>query len=129
MKKFQEVRKQLEMKKKFDTVKAHVKANKKVYITGVSCFAAGVVATALRSSNDGIDVRQIVKQINILSPRPTQNVIQMALPERSTPSKPIMDKENLLPYASINEAVRQTGRTRSSILNDPNFELLAEASQ
>lgn len=106
-------------------IKNHVVRHKELYFgLGVGAVVGASIVALKRT--DGL---QTVRQINLFSPRSAQNVVQLSLPERSTPSKPIWDTVNEKAYASINEAVRQTGRTRSAILDDPTFELFQSPSQ
>lgn len=106
-------------------VKYHVKRNKAVYITGATCLAVGTLGGGLYMATRP---EMMVQQKNLLVWKPRQEVIQVkvAVEELSTPSKPIMDQVTKTVYNSISDAVRQTGRTRTSILKDPNFQLLEE---
>lgn len=113
---------------KIENIKVHVKKHKAAYITGGVCLVIGALsggAYALTRSE------MMVQQRNIICWKPRQEVLQVkvSVEELSTPSKPIVDQVTKTIYNSINDAVRKTGRTRASILQDSNFQLLEDASQ
>jgi len=111
--------------------KQHVKEHKAVYITGGVCLAVDALFGGVYASTRP-DATNMVKMQNIgLTWKPRQEVLQVAvtIEELSTPSKPLVDQTTKSVYNSINDAVRKTGRTRTSILKDPAFKLLGDVSQ
>lgn len=107
-----------QVKQKYGTIKAHVKENKTAYITGATCLVIGVLGGTAYAKRG--EISQVVKQNNVLCWRPQQNVVQVAFQERSTPSKPIVNKTTNAAYGSVHEAARQTGIDRSLISKNIN---------
>ena len=114
--------------KQYTKFKTHVREHKAVYITGGICLLVGAAGGAVFMATRP---EMLVQQNNLgfINWKPRQEVIQVkvAVEELSTPSKPIIDQVTKTVYNSINDAVRKTGRTRTSILKDPSFSLLEEA--
>lgn len=93
----------------FTKIKEHIKEHKEAYIVGAIGFG-GIIVTALgmREINRREALQQ-VKMVNILTGRPTLNVVQIAFPERSCPSKPVQNNLTGNSYRSIHEAARMDG--------------------
>lgn len=98
---------------KIQKAKKHLSENKKLYIVGGVCLATGVAITVVVMKSP--EIQQGVSQVNILSPRSKVDVVQIALPERSTPSKRIQDLATGTAYASVSEAARVLDKSRSYI--------------
>jgi hypothetical protein len=94
-------------------IKAHVKKYKTVYY----CVATGVVVGGIVWIVCGGNPKivQGVKQVNLFSPRSTQNVVQIAFTERSTPSKPVHLVGTNSYFDSLSHAARETGHSLSMI--------------
>ena len=115
---------------KLQKVKTHIRENKTVYIAGGACLGVGALWGGLYAATRP-ELGMLVQQKNFICWKPRQEVIQVkvTVEELSTPSKPLIDQATKTVYNSISEAVRKTGKTRSTILKDPNFQLLENASR
>lgn len=103
--------------------------NKAILIAGTVVVGAGCAYFGYRAGSV-TEKNVLAEQKNFICWKPRQQVlkVEVAIEELSTPSKPIIDQVTKTVYNSISDAVRKTGRTRTSIMKDPNFQLLEEAA-
>ena len=117
---------------KIERVKKHVRENKAVYITGIAGVVVGVISISVVVCRKMQMIADIgVQQTNVLSPMSRINVVLLELPERSTPSKPIMNVVTKAIYPSIHEASKYENRSPTSIRENVGdlYKFLEVASQ
>lgn len=115
-------------------VKRHFREKKDLYIgVGVGLVVAGGAAVAyniIKSTNDitlenDSDVYMGANQdVTVVGWRNTVTPMLIQIVERSCLSKPVRIKDTNQIFDSINDAVRQTGRTRYDIKTSGDFEFL-----
>jgi hypothetical protein len=121
---------QLRAQARYNRVRTHFQDYGHIYLAAAGGVVVGALGmAAMKESQTTILSQSQIKSPLCWKPRNTINntaVVEFA--ERSTPSKPIFDTLNNVGYGSIGEASRQTGRSRTAIRNDPNFDFLEKAA-
>jgi hypothetical protein len=121
--------------KYFQKVKDHVKANKKVYITGgVSALIGAVAATFVILKTDAVNV----DSIQILNWKPSANHLDVFVEALGDPGNVIQDTTTGTIYASQGQAARELDVTAAMIskhmtgkiphVNGHVFDLLGKAA-
>lgn len=105
---------------KIESVKNHVRENKKVYIVGASCLAIGLVGGAVLVKSGGVSIAAGGDRNQIVAKAKTVNQVMIEMVERSTPSKPVHLVGTNLYFNSISEAARETGHTLSMVSQNVN---------
>lgn len=100
---------------KIETVKNHVRENKKIYIVGATCLAIGVVGGAVLVNTGGISIVASGDKNQIVAKAKTVNQVMVELVERSTPSRPVHLVGSNLYFNSLTEAARETGHSLSML--------------
>ena len=97
-------------------VQKHLKDNQTVYAVGTACLVVGGVVGMVAAGR--VDRPLLAKQINILSHKPAQTVIQFV--ERSTPSRPVHLVGTQKYWDSVSAAARDMDLDRSLISKNVN---------
>lgn len=123
---------------KIESIKNHVRENKKVYIVGASCLAVGLVGGVALVKAGDISIVVTGDKNQIVGKAKTVNQVMIELVERSTPSRPVHLVGTNLYFSSLNEAARETGHSLSMLSRHVNghipdvrgdvFELLEAAA-
>lgn len=123
---------------KIESIKNHVRENKKAYIVGASCLAVGFLGGVALVKSGDISIVASGDNNQIVGKAKTVNQVMIEMVERSTPSKPVHLVGTNLYFNSMSEAARETGHSLSMISKNvkgqiPNikgdvFELLEPAA-
>ena len=97
-------------------IKQHLQNNQTVYVVGATCLAVGGVVGMVATGR--VDGPLLAKQINILTHKPAQTVIQFV--EHSTPSRPVHLVGTQKYWDSVSAAARDMGLDRSLISKNVN---------
>lgn len=100
---------------KFESIKNHIRENKKVYVVGASCLAVGAGVGAVLVNTGSISIAVSGDKNQIVGKARTVNQVMVELVERSTPSKPVHLEGTNLYFSSLNEAARETGHSISKL--------------
>lgn len=115
-----QVMNKVEVKEKVESVKKHIKKNKKQYITGSVCLLVGTAGGGLFMLNRAVPGVGFSQKFNQVAIGHKINQVIVNLVERSTPSKPVHLKGTKLYFDSIHDAARQTGHTLTQISKNAN---------
>lgn len=123
---------------KIESIKNHVRENKKAYVVGASCLAVGLLGGVALAKAGDISIVVTGDKNQIVGKAKTVNQVMIELVERSTQSKPVHLVGTNLYFSSMSEAARETGHALSMISKNvkgqiPNikgdvFELLEPAA-
>lgn len=108
---------------KIESIKNHVRENKKVYVVGASCLAVGLVGGVALVKSGDISIVVTGDKNQIVGKAKTVNQVMVELVERSTPSKPVHLVGTNLYFSSLNEAARETGHSLSMISRNVNGQI------
>jgi hypothetical protein len=109
---------------KFDKIKLHLHNNKKAYITGGVCLVVGVTVGAVAMYTRP-EVVQSAKQINLFSPKSTQNVIQIVMERAGNAGNVWIDNETGENFMSTRKLAEALGVT-TKIVRDYSKGLLPD---